>query len=201
MKIICIYNNYPITNKDFPAVKYPLFYLKPDTSILTNNRPFFIPEFSKDIHCQLEWVVRIGKLGKYVDERFASTYFQEWAVGVNIFDKSMQTKCIQQGLPWEQSAVFENSAAISPFFSLETVTDFRSLELKLIKNNQEVFTANTSAMIYSIEQLISHVSKYFTLKIGDLLFTGSPFPPLPLAINDVLEVYVNDNPCMNFRIK
>ncbi len=201
MKIICFYNNYPPVSNTFPEIKHPLFYLKPDTSILTNNRPFFIPEFTEEIHCQLELVIRMDKLGKYIDKKFAFSYFHEIALGVNIFDKKTQDTCIQKGVPWECSTVFENSAAISPFYPIETIKDINSLSVKLMKNNTELCNGNTASMIYSIDNLIAHISKYFTIKTGDLIFTGSPFPSIPLAINDVLEVFLENKKCLKLRIK
>lgn len=201
MKISCFYNNYRHTASTFPDIKHPLFYMKPDTSLLSNNRPFFIPEFAEEIHAQVELVIRIDKLGKYIDETFAPTYFHEIALGVNIFDKKLQEKCMCQGLPWDVSSVFENSLAISPFYPLDKVENINSLDLKLIKNNTEISYGNTSDMLFSIEELIAYLSKYFTIKTGDLLFTGCPFTSVPLAINDVLEVWMANEKCMKFRIK
>lgn len=201
MKICCFYNNYSPASAIFSEIKHPLFYLKPDTSILTNNRPFFIPEFSEEIHCQLELVIRIDKLGKYVEEKYAHTYFHEFAIGVNIFDKKNQEHCIKQGLPWDCCTVFENSAVISPFYPVENIDYLTSLHLKLIKNNTEIISGDTSSMIFSIEELISYISKYFTIKTGDLIFTGCPFSSVPIAINDVLEIFIGENRCMKFRIK
>lgn len=201
MKIICFYNNYPHITSTFPTIKHPLFYLKPDTSILTNNRPFFIPEFTEYIHAQAELVIRIDKLGKYIDESFAPTYFHEIAVGVNLFDKKLQETCIHKGLPWDSSTVFENSAALSPFYPLTSFEDITKLEIKLNKNNTEIAYGNTNAMCFSINTLIAYISTYFTLKTGDILFTGCPFPSIPLAIHDVLEVEIANERRMKFRIK
>ena len=201
MKIICFHNNYPHLNQIFSKEEVPIFYLKPDTSILTNNRPFFIPECTEDIHCQVELVIRINKLGKYIQEKYANTYYHQIALGVNIFDNSIRNQCIQKGFPWESSTIFENSAALSNFFPLDSIDNFKMTDIKLIKNEQEIFTGNISNMIFSVEKLIAYISQYFTLKTGDLLFTGSPIPSVPIHINDVLEVYTSNEKRLRFRIK
>ncbi len=201
MKIICFYNNYPQLSTSFSEVDVPLFYMKPDTSILTNNRPFYIPEFVEQLYCQVELVLKINKLGKYIQENFAPTYFQEIATGVNFFDKEKLNKAIEKGLPWESSCVFENSAAISPFYDKENFGPLDTIRLKLVKNNTEIFQGDTSACIYSSEQLISFISQYFTMKTGDILFLGSPIIPISLAINDLIEVYLGEEKTMKFRIK
>ena len=190
MKIICFYNNYPQLSTSFSEVDVPLFYMKPDTSILTNNRPFYIPEFVEQLYCQVELVLKINKLGKYIQENFAPTYFQEIATGVNFFDKKKLNKAIEKGLR-ESSCVFENSAAISPFMIKKTLV-LDTIRLKLVKNNTEIFQGDTSACIYSSEQLISFISQYFTMKTGDILFLGSPIIPISLAINDLIEVYLGE---------
>ncbi|MDD2621624.1 MAG: fumarylacetoacetate hydrolase family protein [Bacteroidales bacterium] len=201
MKIICFYNNFPHQKQVFPLENKPLFYLKPDTSILTHNRPFFIPEFTDNLHCQVELVIRIDKLGKYIQTNYVSTYFHEIALGINIFDKSLQTQCIQNGLAWEKSTAFENSAAMSLFFPLDNIHSLEEITLGISKNQQENIHANLQSMVFPLETLISYVSSYFTLKTGDLLFLGSPLPSIPIQINDLIEAYLNHEKRMRFRIK
>lgn len=201
MKIICFYNTYPHQKQIFPHEEQPLFYLKPDTSILTNNRPFFVPEFTNNLHCQVELVLRIDKLGKYIQDHFVHTYCHEIALGVNIFDKSLQAQCMERGLPWEKSCVFENSSALSPFLPIENINQLKDLQLSLVKNNLEKYTGSTSTMLFNIKELITYISTYFTLKTGDLIFTGSPIPPFPININDVIEAFIGEEKHMRFRIK
>lgn len=201
MKIICFYNTYPHQKQIFPHEEQPLFYLKPDTSILTNNRPFFVPEFTHNLHCQVELVLRIDKLGKYIQENYAHTYCHEIALGVNIFDKSIQAQCMEKGLPWEKSCVFENSTALSPFLPIENINQLKDLQFTLAKNNLEKHMGSTSTMLFSIKKLITYISTYFTLKTGDLIFTGSPIPSVPININDVIDVFMGDEKHMRFRIK
>ncbi len=201
MKIICFYNNYPHIASPFYDVKEPLFYMKPETSVLTNNRPFYIPEFVEQLYCQVELLIRIDKLGKYIQEDFAATYFKKIATGVNFFDKKKLDKAIQKGMPWENSLVFENSAAISSFYDKDKLKSLNNINLKLVKNNTEIFWGNTSAQTYTAEQLISYISQYFTMKIGDMLFLASPISPIPVTINDIVEVYLEGEKTMKFKIK
>lgn len=176
MKIICVGRNFPdhITelNSDFP--KNPVFFLKPESSLLRTGKPFYIPAFSNDIHYELEVVLRIHKLGKHIHERFALRYFDRISLGIDFTARDLQNICKQKGLPWEISKSFDNSAAIGEFINLDKIEDIENFNFCLKKNGNIVQNANVSEMIFSFSKIISYVSKFMTLKIGDLIYTGTP---------------------------
>jgi 2-keto-4-pentenoate hydratase/2-oxohepta-3-ene-1,7-dioic acid hydratase in catechol pathway len=203
MKIICIGRNYVDHAKELnnPLPAEPMFFMKPDSALLRNNAPFFYPDFSNDIHYETELVVRISKLGKAIREKFAPTYYDAVALGIDFTARDLQQQCKDKGHPWEVAKAFDGSAVISKFLSLEETGDPQHLDLRLDINGTTVQTGNTADMIFNINRLISHVSRYMTLKTGDLLFTGTPAGVGPVKINDHLEGWIGERKMLSFLIK
>lgn len=203
MKIIAIGRNYINHAKELknPIPENPIFFMKPDTSIVLNNRPFFYPDFSKDIHHEIEVVVRINRLGKNIEERFAHRYYEEIALGVDFTARDLQQKAKEKGLPWEIAKAFDGAAPLSDFIKVSEFKNIQNISFHLNKNGETVQKGNTIDMIFSVNKLIAYVSQFITLKIGDLLFTGTPEGVGPVQINDHLEGYVEDQKMLDFFIK
>jgi len=203
MKIICIGFNYKshIAELSLPEPTKPLFFFKPDTSVLLKNKPFFLPDFSQEMHYELELVVRINKLGKCIQERFAHTYYNEVGLGIDFTARDLQRQCMESGEPWEIAKGFDNSAAVSEFVPLNTFNNIDNLNFHLLLNGKQVQQGNTSDMIFSVDRLISYISQFITLKIGDLLFTGTPVGVGKVAINDRLQGFLEGKKLLDFRVK
>ena len=203
MKIICIGRNYTDhvreLNNDLPAE--PLFFLKPDTALVIRNRPFFYPEFSNEIHYEVELVYRICKVGKYIQQRFAHNYYNEIAVGIYFTARDLQREAIAKGLPWEKTKGFDRSAPISSFVPISAFPDIKNLNFSLKKNGETVQQGNSSQMIFSIDQIIAHVSQFITLKTGDMFFTGTPSGIGPVNIGDRLEAFIEDTLMLGCNIR
>ncbi|MCG8411573.1 MAG: fumarylacetoacetate hydrolase family protein, partial [Bacteroidales bacterium] len=176
MKIIAIGRNYKDHAKELNNTipDEPIFFLKPDTSLLRNNQPFFYPDFSKEIHYEVEIVIKMSRLGKNIASKFASRYYNEIGIGIDFTARDLQQKCKDKGLPWEIAKAFDGSAPISKFISLDKFDDINNINFRLELNGKTVQESNTKEMIFKVDDLISHVSKYMMIKIGDLLFTGTP---------------------------
>lgn len=205
MKIICVGWNYPKHNEEMNRVNLPAeptIFLKPDSSLLRDNKPFFIPRFSNRIEHEIEIVVRIDKLGKNIEERFAHRYYSHVALGVDFTARDLQNKFKEMGQPWELSKGFDNSAVISEFVPIAQLgANINDINFELYKNNSLVQKGNTSQMIFSVDKIIEFVSKYFTLKIGDLIYTGTPNGVGAVAINDRLEGFIEGNRLLDFYVK
>jgi 2-keto-4-pentenoate hydratase/2-oxohepta-3-ene-1,7-dioic acid hydratase in catechol pathway len=203
MKIICIGRNYAAHASELQneVPDEPVLFLKPETSIILKRHPFFIPDFSKDVHHEIEVVVRINKLGKHIEERFAHKYYDELTVGIDFTARDLQAKLKKKGLPWERAKAFDGSAAIGRFVSKRTVQDLNNLTFSLAKNGDTVQAGNTKNMLFSIDQIIAFASQYFTLKIGDLIFTGTPEGVGPIHPNDILEGYLADETMFKINVK
>lgn len=203
MKIICIGRNYAEhareLNNEVPAS--PVFFLKPDSALVISNRPFFYPDFSKDVHHELEVVIRINRLGKSIDEKHAGRYFSEIGLGVDFTARDLQSEMKKKGLPWEIAKGFDYSAPVSQFFPVNGFRDIHQLSFRLDINGSVVQEGNTSAMLFTFEQIISYVSRFMTLKTGDLIFTGTPAGVGPVAIGDRLEAYLEGDKLMDFPVK
>ncbi|HNW70429.1 MAG TPA: fumarylacetoacetate hydrolase family protein [Bacteroidales bacterium] len=203
MKIICIGRNYrdhvKELHNDTPAE--PVFFLKPDTALVTRNRPFFYPEFSNEIHHEVEIVFRICKVGKYIQEKFAHTYYNEIAIGLDMTARDLQREAIKNGLPWEKTKGFDSSAPISSFVPVSEFPDIKNLNFSLKKNDETVQSGNTANMIFSIEQIIAHVSQFITLKMGDIIFTGTPAGVGPVKIGDKLTAFIEDKKMLSCNIR
>jgi len=202
MKIICIGRNYADHAKEMNSKvpEKPMFFLKPDTSILSKNRPFFYPDFSNEIHYETEVVLRINRLGKHIEERFAHRYYSEIGLGIDFTARDLQRQCKEKGHPWEIAKGFQYSAPLSDnFINKEDLPN--DISFKLDINGKIVQNGNTKNMIFSFDKLISYVSKFFPIKIGDLIFTGTPAGVGEVKIGDNLKGYMEDKLMFNFRVK
>jgi len=203
MKIICIGRNYANHAREFnnDVPEKPIFFLKPDTSIIIRNRPFFYPDFSNDIHYETEIVLKINRLGKNIDRRFAHRYFRELSVGIDFTARDLQRQCKEHGWPWEMAKGFEGSAPLGKFMDKDHFEDIHNLSFGLELNGQVVQSGNTRDLLFSFEELISYVSRFFTLKMGDLIFTGTPAGVGPVHVGDRLSAYIGDKTLLDFRVK
>jgi acylpyruvate hydrolase len=203
MKIICIGRNYTDHAKELnnPVPKEPVFFMKPDTSLLINNKPFFYPPFSSDLHHEVELVVQINKVGKTIAEKFAHRYYDEIGIGIDFTARDLQQKAKEKGLPWEIAKAFEGSAPISNFVKLDSLANRKNIPFHLDINGKTVQTGNSNEMIFSIDQIIAYVSQFFPLKTGDLIFTGTPAGVGPVQINDRLQAYIGDQLLLDFKVK
>ncbi|PKP36038.1 MAG: 2-hydroxyhepta-2,4-diene-1,7-dioate isomerase [Bacteroidetes bacterium HGW-Bacteroidetes-15] len=203
MKIICIGRNYIDHAKEMnaPVPESPVFFFKPDTCLVRNNQPFFYPNFSQDIHYELELVIKICRLGRNISEKFAHRYYKELALGVDFTARDLQQQCKEKGLPWEIAKAFDGSAPISNFVTKDSFDDLKNLEFWLEKNGNEVQRGNSSQMIFHFDSIISYVSKFTTLKIGDLIYTGTPAGVGPVAIGDRLKGYLNGSLMLDFFVR
>ncbi len=204
MKILCVARNYKKhaeeLNNEVPGE--PVVFLKPDSAIIRNNQPFFIPELSSNIHYETEIVVRINKVGRHIEERFAHRYYKEIGLGIDFTARDLQQKLSAEGLPWDLSKGFDGSAPISAFYPLpEFSQSIQDVNFSLRVNGEERQNGNTGNMIFSVDRIISYVSKFFTLKIGDLIFTGTPEGVGKVEINDHLQAFINDRCLLDFYVK
>lgn len=203
MKIICVglnYRNHALEmGKPFPAE--PVLFMKPDSSILKNNKPFFLPDFSKNLHYEVEVVIKISKLGKGILPEFAHKYFDEVTVGIDLTARDLQHQLEKAGKPWEISKGFDGSAPLGKFVRLNTVKDMGNLDFRLEINDNIVQKANTSDMIFGFNEIISHASKFFTLKTGDLIFSGTPPGVGALKKNDHLVAFLEEKALLDFYIR
>jgi 2-keto-4-pentenoate hydratase/2-oxohepta-3-ene-1,7-dioic acid hydratase in catechol pathway len=203
MKIICIGLNYRKHAMEMgrPLPAEPVVFLKPDSSILKNNKPFFLPGFSNMIQYEAEVVIKISKLGKGISPKFAHRYFDELTIGIDITARDIQNRNSAAGLPWELSKCFDGAAPIGKFLPAGSVGDLKNLDFRLEINDKIVQHGNTSDMIFGFNEIVSYVSRFFTLKTGDLIFTGTPSGVGPLKKNDNLVAYIGDEPLIDFTIK
>lgn len=207
MKIICVGLNYQLHNKEMnrPLSSKdgdPVLFLKPESSLLKDAKPFYIPDFSSEIHYETEVVVKISKLGKNIAERFAYRYYEEVTLGIDFTARDLQNKLKDEGLPWEISKAFDNSAVIGEFVKKsELEKAVNQLGFRLDINSECVQKSNTAEMVHAVDKIISYASRYFTLKTGDLIFTGTPAGVGPVSIDDHLEGYLEDEKLLDFYIK
>ena len=203
MKIICIGRNYSQHAEELSNKKpeSPVIFIKPDTAILQSRLPFYIPPFSNQIHHEVEVLVRINRIGKYIEEKFAHKYYQEIGLGIDFTARDLQQNLKEKGLPWEKAKAFDGSALIGNWFNKNNFSDLNQLDFELVKNSETVQEGNTSQMLWSIDTLINEVSRFFTLKIGDVIFTGTPAGVGPVVVNDVLEGYLEGKKAFTLKIK
>ncbi|WP_031425820.1 fumarylacetoacetate hydrolase family protein [Flavimarina sp. Hel_I_48] len=203
MKIICIGQNYQDHVKELNSAPTtePMFFLKPDSAILLSQQPFVIPEFSKEVEYEVEVLVKIKKLGKYIQPEFAHTYYEEIGLGIDFTARDLQRECKAKGHPWEKAKAFDGSAVIGKWIPKKELNSLENLDFSLKKNDATVQSGNTADMIYTVDNLIAHVSKYMTLKIGDVLFTGTPKGVGPVAIDDKLTGFLSGKPMFAINIK
>ena len=203
MKIICIGRNYisHVLELQNQKPKEPVLFLKPDTSILQKGQPFFIPHFTNDIHFEVEVLVKINKIGKHIQAKFANKYYQEIGLGIDFTARELQTKLKDKGMPWEKAKAFDGSALIGEWINKSELDNLYNLNFSLERNGKEVQRSNTSNMLWNIDELISYISKYFTLKIGDIIFTGTPSGVGPVSENDIYKGYLEGKELFNIKIK
>ena len=203
MKIICIGRNYTehIAELQNERPTEPVVFLKPDSAVLLKQHPFVIPEFSDDIHHEIEIIVRINKVGKYIDAKFAHKYYDEISVGIDFTARDLQQKLKDKGLPWEKAKAFDGSAVIGDFMSIKVFNSLENLKFELTSNGETVQKGNTNMMLWKIDELIAYVSQYFTLKIGDIIFTGTPAGVAKVNPNDVLEGFLEKNKLFRIQVK
>ena len=203
MKIIAIGRNYAAHIAELKNEKptEPVVFLKPDTAILRNNDPFFYPEFSKDIHHEVEVLVKISKEGKFIDEKFAHKYYDEIGLGIDFTARDIQQKCKEKGLPWEKAKAFNGSAPISEFINKSEFADIQNLNFHLDVDGETRQKGNTSLMLHPIDEIIAYVSRYFTLKKGDIIFTGTPEGVGSVSIGNTLTGYLENKKMFEFEIK
>lgn len=202
MKIICIGRNYAkhIAELANERPDNPVVFLKPDSAILPKRMPFFIPPFSNDIHFEVEVLIKINKVGKHIESKFAHKYYDEIGLGIDFTARDVQAQCKEKGLPWEKAKAFDGSAVLGEFYSKEKF-DLENLQFQLMKNETIVQNGNTNAMLWKIDELIAYVSQFFTLKKGDIIFTGTPAGVGKVEENDILVGKLGDREAFSIKIK
>jgi len=203
LKIICIGRNYVSHVKEFKnkLPKEPVIFIKPDTSIIKKNSPFFIPSFSNYIDHEVELIIKINRIGKHIQKKFSHKYYQEITLGIDFTARKLQDQLKKDRLPWEKSKSFDGSALIGKWISKDNFSDLNSINFELFKNKKSIQKANTSRMIWDIDSIISYCSTYFTLKIGDIIFTGTPKGVSKVEKNDILEGFIEGKEVFSLKIK
>ena len=203
MKIICIGRNYAKHIEELANERptEPVIFLKPDTALLSQEQDFYIPDFSSDIHHEIELVVKINKPGKHIDTKFAHKFYDEITVGIDFTARDVQQRLKDKGLPWEKAKAFDGSAVIGSFMSRKIFSSLENLTFELTSNGNVVQSGNTANMLWKIDEIIAHVSQYFTLKTGDLIFTGTPQGVASVKAGDVLEGFLDHNKLFSLQIK
>jgi 2-keto-4-pentenoate hydratase/2-oxohepta-3-ene-1,7-dioic acid hydratase in catechol pathway len=203
MKLICIGRNYTEHIKELENEKPtdPVVFLKPDTSILLKKQPFFIPDFSNDVHHEVEILVKINKVGKHIAKKFAHKYYDDIGLGIDFTARDLQAQLKAKGLPWEKAKAFDGAAVIGEWLPKKTFDDLNNLNFSLKKNDDVVQNGNTSLMLWKIDEIIEYVSKYFTLKIGDIIFTGTPAGVGKVIANDKLKGFIEDKQLFSITVK
>ncbi len=203
MKLICIGRNYTEHIEELENEKPadPVVFLKPDTAILLKKQPFFIPDFSDEVHYEVEVLVKINRVGKYIDKKFAHKYYDEIGLGIDFTARDLQRQLKEKGLPWEKAKSFDGAAVVGKWLPKETLGDVERLGFSLKKNGNIVQNGNTSLMLWKIDELIEYVSKYFTLKIGDIIFTGTPAGVGQVQANDKLNGFLEQQEMFSITVK
>ena len=203
MKIICVGRNYADHIEELKNEKPtdPVLFLKPDTSILLKKQPFFIPDFSEEVHHEVEVLVKIKKIGKHIDRKFAHKYYDEIGLGIDFTARDLQAKLKEKGLPWEKAKAFDGAAVIGNFLPKETFKSIDDINFSLEKNGEIAQNASTKLMLWKIDELIEYISKYFTLKIGDVIFTGTPAGVAKVNSEDKLKGYIEDKQMFSIKVK
>ncbi|WP_412463680.1 fumarylacetoacetate hydrolase family protein [Flavobacterium mekongense] len=203
MKIICIGRNYAnhIAELKNERPEEPVIFLKPDSAVLPDKAPFVIPDFSSDIHHEIEIIVKINKLGKYIDPKFAHKYYDEIGLGIDFTARDVQNKLKEKGLPWEKAKAFDGSAIIGDFLPKNEFSSIENITFELTNNGQTVQKGNTANMLWKIDEIIAYVSQFFTLKKGDIIFTGTPEGVAKVSPNDLLEGFLENKKVLRLQIK
>ncbi|MFT7351525.1 MAG: 2-keto-4-pentenoate hydratase/2-oxohepta-3-ene-1,7-dioic acid hydratase in catechol pathway [Flavobacterium sp.] len=203
MKIICIGRNYAshISELKNERPEEPVVFLKPDSAILLKQHPFVIPEFSDDVHHEVEILVKINKVGKYISPKMANQYYDEIGLGIDFTARDVQNKLKEKGLPWEKAKAFDGSAVIGEFLPKTDFTNLENITFELRSNGNVVQSGNTSEMLWQIDELIAYVSQFFTLKKGDIIFTGTPSGVAAVKPDDILEGFIETNKLFRIQVK
>ena len=203
MKIICVGRNYISHVKELKnkLPKNPIIFLKPDTSIIKKNAPFFIPSFSNNIDHEVELIVKINRIGKHIQKEYSHKYYQEISLGIDFTARKLQNELKKDGLPWEKSKAFDGSALIGKWISKDNFSNLKSVNFELFKNKKSIQKENTSRMIWDIDSIISYCSIYFTLKIGDIIFTGTPKGVSSIKKDDLLDGFIEGKEVFSIKIK
>ncbi|WP_242085363.1 fumarylacetoacetate hydrolase family protein [Aestuariivivens sediminis] len=203
MKLICIGRNYTdhITELENERPAEPVVFLKPDSAILLKHQPFFIPDFSQEVHHEVEILVKINRIGKYIDKKFAHKYYNEIGLGIDFTARDLQAKLKSKGLPWEKAKAFDGAAVIGNWIEKKEFNDVNNIAFFLKKNDTIIQNGNTSHMLWKIDEIIEYVSKYFTLKIGDIIFTGTPAGVSRVVANDQLTGFIENKQMFSITVK
>ena len=203
MKLICIGRNYAqhISELKNEKPKDPVIFLKPDTAILLKKQPFFIPDFSDEVHHEVEVLVKINRVGKHIDSKFAHKYYDQIGLGIDFTARDLQQKLKEKGLPWEKAKAFDGSAVIGKWVSKSNFENLKNLSFSLQKNNETVQSSTTQDMLWNIDDIIAYVSQFFTLKIGDIIFTGTPSGVSAVKPNDSLKGYIGEEEFFSIKVK
>ena len=203
MKIICVGRNYTdhIKELDNKKPKDPVLFLKPQTAIINKGQPFFIPSFSNEIHYELEVIIKINRLGRFIEKKFSHKYYDEIGLGIDFTARDLQLELKNNGLPWEKAKAFDGSCLIGDWKNKKDFNNIDNIDFRLTKNDEIVQDSNTSLMLWKIDELIEYISKFFTLKIGDVIFTGTPSGVGKVQLNDKLKGYMNDDELLSINIK
>lgn len=203
MKIICIGHNYikHIKELNHEIPQEPVFFMKPDSSLLLSNKDFYIPGFSNEIHHEVELVIKISRLGKSIEARFAHRYYEEIGLGIDFTARDLQRQLVAKGLPWEKAKAFDSAAVLGKFIPKEELGDVGNIDFSLQKNQMVVQQGNSNEMIFSFDAIIAHLSQFVTLKIGDLIYTGTPSGVGTVHIDDRLEGYIGNKKMFDFLVK
>lgn len=203
MKIICIGRNYAEHAKELNNAipTEPVFFMKPDTALLKDGEAFYYPEFTKDLHHEIEIVLKINKVGKHIKEEFAHKYYDEIGLGIDFTARDLQSKAKEKGLPWEKAKAFDGSAPIGKFVSKNLLGSLSDIHFELKINNESKQIGNTKDLLFSFDQVIAYVSQFVTLKVGDLIYTGTPEGVGPVKIGDKLQGFIKDELFLEFEVK
>lgn len=203
MKIICVGRNYTehIAELQNEKPDAPVIFMKPDTALLKNGLDFYLPEFSSEIHHEAELVVKVSKVGKHIAEKFAPKYYSQISLGIDFTARDIQSSLKEKGLPWELAKAFDNSAFVGEWIPVESLGDLNDVHFSLSKNGEMVQVGHSAKMLWKIDQLITYISKYFTLKTGDLIFTGTPAGVSEVHRGDFLKGHINNQEIFNLSIK
>ncbi len=203
MKIICIGRNYTehIAELQNEKPSEPVVFLKPDTAVLQKNFPFYIPDFSQDVHHEVEVLVKISKVGKYIDQKFAHKYYDEIGLGIDFTARDLQKKLKDKGLPWEKAKAFDGSAVVGDFLPKTEIDSLENIKFELTTNGKTVQQGNTANMLFKIDEIVAYVSQYFTLKVGDIIFTGTPEGVAAVQAEDILEGFLNGKKLFRLQVK
>ncbi|GAA3626860.1 fumarylacetoacetate hydrolase family protein [Flavivirga jejuensis] len=203
MKLICIGRNYTEHIKELENEKPtdPVVFLKPDTSILLKKQPFFIPDFSNDVHYEVEVLIKINRVGKHIDRKFAHKYYKEIGLGIDFTARDLQSELKTKGLPWEKAKAFDGAAVVGKWLAVSEFEDVNNINFSLLQNENTVQSGNTGLMLWKMDELIEYVSKYFTLKIGDIIFTGTPAGVGKVFANDKLKGFIEDKEMFSIIVK